>query len=148
MAINISISNNKLNVDTELTTKLEFYVDNNLKWIENDSRTGLISSDLTTEYFTMKFGGRLVMINRNKILQDFSESIEDISDENVKWYDIDTKELLGTGLYYNEPDGKAFADEVSGKLELVGNTLYVYGYIKQKEDEEEVPTPTDAGGSN
>lgn len=134
MAINISISNNKLNVDTELTTKLEFYVDNNLKWIENDSRTGLISSDLTTEYFTMKFGGRLVMINRNKILQDFSESIEDISDENVKWYDIDTKELLGTGLYYNEPDGKAFADEVSGKLELVGNTLYVYGYIKQKEE--------------
>ena len=49
MSINISIASDKLRIVTDVTSKLEIFVNQDFKWIENDARTGLISSTLPTE---------------------------------------------------------------------------------------------------
>ena len=69
------------------------------------------------------------MVNRNKVIQDFSEAVEDLPPTSVRWYNASNNELLGTGYYYTCVNENLKATSVYGKLELIGDTLYVNAYI-------------------
>ena len=120
-----------IKTDKESLIGTEIYVNDGLKFTITEE--GMESESLGPEFTALKFGGRLCMVNLNKLKEHYGSFFEaGINEDLVKWY-IDGQ-FYHTGYYVTKEDGEPIGSgnlTCYAKLVLnkTDNEFYVYCYI-------------------